>query len=79
MADRWDRITGFCCSTCAYCAPKDEEKGRCRRHAPTMQGYPVVYLDSDWCGDHKVGGNPSKMLYSSARLRDSGDVEGDAK
>ena len=27
--------------------------GRCRRHAPTMSGYPVVYED-DWCGDHKL-------------------------
>ena len=26
---------------------------RCRRHAPTMQGYPAVYGD-DWCGDHKM-------------------------
>jgi hypothetical protein len=27
--------------------------GRCRRHAPTMSGYPAVFED-DWCGDHKV-------------------------
>ncbi|MGD9676509.1 MAG: hypothetical protein AB7V19_07490 [Candidatus Bipolaricaulia bacterium] len=27
--------------------------GRCRRHAPTMNGYPVVF-ESDWCGDHKL-------------------------
>lgn len=27
--------------------------GRCRRHAPTLRGWPVVY-DSDWCGDHKL-------------------------
>lgn len=27
--------------------------GRCRRRAPTMSGYPVVY-ESDWCGDHKI-------------------------
>jgi hypothetical protein len=27
--------------------------GRCRRHAPTMSGFPVVYED-DWCGDHKL-------------------------
>lgn len=27
--------------------------GRCRRHAPTMNGYPVVFV-SDWCGDHKI-------------------------
>lgn len=27
--------------------------GRCRRHAPTNTGFPVVF-DSDWCGDHKL-------------------------
>lgn len=30
--------------------------GRCRRHAPTMNGYPVVFA-SDWCGDHKLDEN----------------------
>lgn len=36
--------------------PNDEERGhlgRCRRHAPTMAGYPVVF-ETDWCGDHKL-------------------------
>jgi len=27
--------------------------GRCRRHAPTMAGFPAVF-QSDWCGDHKL-------------------------
>jgi hypothetical protein len=27
--------------------------GRCRRHAPTMNGWPVVFVN-DWCGDHKL-------------------------
>jgi hypothetical protein len=27
--------------------------GRCRRHAPSMSGYPVVF-ETDWCGDHKL-------------------------
>jgi len=27
--------------------------GRCRRYAPTMNGYPVCF-DEDWCGDHKL-------------------------
>jgi hypothetical protein len=27
--------------------------GRCRRHAPTLAGYPVVF-PTDWCGDHKL-------------------------
>jgi hypothetical protein len=30
--------------------------GRCRRHAPTMNGYPVVFED-DWCGDNKLDEN----------------------
>jgi hypothetical protein len=30
-----------------------EGLGRCRRHAPTMSGFPVVW-PSDWCGDHKL-------------------------
>jgi hypothetical protein len=30
--------------------------GRCRRHAPTMNGYPVVFVN-DWCGDHKMDEN----------------------
>jgi hypothetical protein len=30
--------------------------GRCRRHAPTMSGFPAVF-DSDWCGDHKLDEN----------------------
>jgi hypothetical protein len=30
--------------------------GRCRRHAPTMNGYPVVFAN-DWCGDHKIDEN----------------------
>ena len=32
------------------------ELGRCRRHAPTMSGYPVVF-GHDWCGDHKLDEN----------------------
>lgn len=31
----------------------DLDRGRCRRHAPTMGGFPVVY-NSDFCGDHKL-------------------------
>lgn len=30
--------------------------GRCRRHAPTMNGYPVVFVN-DWCGDPKLNEN----------------------
>ena len=58
--DKWDMVTGMCCAACMYCSPKKDDKGRCRRHAPSTQGYPVVYLEDDWCGDHKVGTNPHK-------------------
>jgi hypothetical protein len=30
--------------------------GRCRRHAPTMNGYPATF-ETDWCGDHKLDEN----------------------
>ena len=30
--------------------------GRCRRHAPTMGGFPAVF-EQDWCGDHKLDEN----------------------
>jgi hypothetical protein len=30
--------------------------GRCRRHSPTMNGYPAVFT-GDWCGDHKIDEN----------------------
>jgi hypothetical protein len=28
--------------------------GRCRRHAPALGGWPAVFSDADWCGDHKL-------------------------
>ncbi len=67
MTDRWDRKDGFCCATCYVYAPKDADMGRCRRHAPTMAGYPVVYRD-DWCGEHKLGSNPSKDAREVPRV-----------
>jgi hypothetical protein len=56
------------CKTCIWYVPKQAkpcyekratepvEVGRCRRHAPTMGGYPVVYM-TDWCGDHRLDEN----------------------
>jgi hypothetical protein len=43
------------CRTCKYhvASPDGNQKGRCRRHAPTVEGYPMSYTDYDWCGDHK--------------------------
>lgn len=66
-SDPWaHRSEGMRCKTCMWFALKTPqvepgyvqvlEIGRCRRHAPTMTGYPVVFA-SDWCGDHKLNEN----------------------
>jgi hypothetical protein len=36
--------------------PEAVSFGRCRRHAPTMSGFPATF-GSDWCGDHKLDEN----------------------
>jgi hypothetical protein len=36
--------------------------GRCRRHAPTMSGWPVMFVN-DWCGDHKLDEN--KIVFTT--------------
>lgn len=55
--DPWaGRSEGMRCSTCMWFVRKKGEVGRCRRHAPTMSGFPVVY-ETDWCGDHKLDEN----------------------
>jgi hypothetical protein len=57
--DPWKhRSAGMQCQTCMYYCPKENADGdtllgRCRRRAPTMSGYPVVF-PTDWCGDHKL-------------------------
>lgn len=54
--DPWKyRSSGMRCSTCMWFVAKVPSTiiGRCRRHAPSMNGYPVVYI-TDWCGDHKL-------------------------
>lgn len=58
--DLWKhKATGMRCHTCMYFVPKDGKLGRCRRHAPTMSGFPVVF-DMDFCGDHKLDKDISK-------------------
>lgn len=56
-ADNWQhRSKLMTCRRCMWFLPKkgsSDSIGRCRRHAPTMSGFPVVF-DSDWCGDHKL-------------------------
>ena len=70
MSDLWKhRSTSIACKTCMWFAPKitimegtidtpnpSYDLGRCRRHSPTMNGYPVVFVN-DWCGDHKLDEN----------------------
>jgi len=52
--DNWKhRSDTMRCRTCMYFVEKSDLLGRCRRHSPTMKGWPVVY-HSDWCGDHKL-------------------------
>ncbi len=64
-SDPWaHRSAGMKCKTCMWWAPKPATEneqgqapvrilGRCRRHAPTMNGFPACWSD-DWCGDHKL-------------------------
>lgn len=70
--DRWiHRGKHMNCGTCMWYVPKaplpggpdsdvnaiaEPLLGRCRRHAPTMSGWPVMFL-TDWCGDHKIDEN----------------------
>lgn len=63
MSDPWKhRSAGMSCKTCMWYVEKIEKAGepavvgRCRKHAPTMNGYPVVF-NTDWCGDHKLDGS----------------------
>jgi hypothetical protein len=60
--DPWKhRSAGMKCNTCMWFVAKASEiedkdrgkLGRCRRHAPTMNGFPAVF-EADWCGDHKL-------------------------
>jgi len=60
--DNWKhRSEGMRCATCMFYVEKShagavagtQKVGRCRRHAPTMNGWPVMF-PGDWCGDHKL-------------------------
>lgn len=70
--DPWKhRSKGMRCVTCMYYVPKEPAGqghsvlGRCRRHAPTMNGYPVVF-PHDWCGDHKLNEELTAGSYTYA-------------
>jgi len=57
--DPWKhRTENMSCSTCMWFILKNSSNfvGRCRKHAPTISGYPVVFV-GDWCGEHKLDEN----------------------
>ena len=64
MLDNWQhRRERMRCFTCMWYVEKERDPGlngpsfgRCRRHAPTMVGFPAVF-GHDWCGDHKLDEN----------------------
>lgn len=62
MEDNWKhRHENMRCKTCMWFRAKENlrgiaDMGRCRRHSPTMSGFPVVFVN-DWCGDHKLNEN----------------------
>ncbi len=70
MSDPWKhRSQGMKCGTCMWFVAKiailpgtiDTPNpvyniGRCRRHAPSMGGYPAVFVNN-WCGDHRLDEN----------------------
>lgn len=61
--DPWrHRSIGMRCRKCMWFVVKETgirkddgrgALGRCRKHAPTMNGFPAVFAE-DWCGDHKL-------------------------
>lgn len=72
MPDNWKhRSANMRCKTCMCFVPKivtevgsqsgvvrqiPSDLGRCRRHAPTLSGWPAVFIN-DWCYDHKLDEN----------------------
>ena len=60
--DNWDHQSGtWICGTCMWYKPKGSFRtgetlslGRCKRHAPTLGGFPAVYSCDTACGDHKL-------------------------
>jgi len=64
--DNWKhRSKNMLCSCCMYFVEKVNNTsvsiGRCRRHAPTMKGWPVLFAE-DWCGDHRLDENKIKSV-----------------
>ena len=62
MPDNWqNRAAVMRCDNCMAFVPKvstdgEVRIGRCRRHAPTISGFPAVF-PGDWCFDHRLDEN----------------------
>ena len=61
--DNWKhRQHGLRCHSCIWFVFKEtttgkpNHLGRCRKHAPTIIGFPPVF-GTDWCGDHRLDEN----------------------
>ncbi len=65
--DNWKhRSSNMKCVTCIWWVSKDGTTlGRCRRHAPTLGGWPAL-MASDWCGDHKLSEHRMDRLPKAA-------------
>ena len=69
IKDNWKhRSEKMKCFTCMWFVEKISNTtniraaiGRCRKHCPTMNGFPVMF-SSDWCGDHKLDENKQEVI-----------------
>ena len=74
--DPWiHRSSRMSCVTCMWYCPKapsagatSSSLGRCRKHAPSMSGYPVVF-PIDWCGDHKLDENALSSVTTPSTVK----------
>lgn len=72
--DNWDDRSTFECKTCMFFVPKNESSvGRCRRKAPTNDGWPVIF-DTDWCGEHRL---VEEQLYVELEFLDDEEFDSD--
>ena len=70
--DNWQhRAKTMLCQTCMWFVPKGEGiVGRCRKKAPTLGGWPVMY-PTDFCGDHKLDeGRVQEPVADPSQLAD---------
>jgi hypothetical protein len=76
--DNWKhRSQNMRCRTCIWFVPKENEAGiidlgRCRKNAPTMDGFPVVFVN-DWCGKHRLDEN--KVIEPTVELMPGKDQD----